>query len=104
LTKTLLIPFDQDGNQLGYDYEYRKKTELPNYEFIDTLTYKDCWRGRSAMTTRFTRASNGTAVQFFLTEFEKLIPYMKYGQVEGLFTFRKAGANFSCVLVRGYLD
>ncbi len=94
------IPFDEKGNQLTYA-GWPTKEYTPAYEFTDTLTYKDCARGRSSMHWHwtFTRQDAGTTVTFFLGEFERLIPFMRWGTIVGRFTFRQRGANYTCTLL-----
>ncbi len=100
------IPFDKNGNQLSwadgspeYPCKYSGESWHDNFEFSDALTFSSSYRGRSAANFRFKR-SGGTTVSFFLGDFEDAIPHMNGGEIRGLFTFRKQGANFGCRLIK----
>lgn len=103
------IPFDKDGNQQGYP-ECWYEGEYPNYTrvepewrdnvpFDDTLTYRGYGRGRSSATLHFKR-SDGTEVQFFMTDFDDIARRMVRGKLKGRFQFVKRGQNYGCTLAQ----
>lgn len=81
-----------------------KRVNIPiewkeNYEFSDTLRYKDFYHGRSAMNFTFIGTDTNTEYTISMNEFKTWIPYMVRGEVTGKFTFVKRGANIFLVKV-----
>jgi len=88
--KKIQVPFDNQGNQLGYeDYDC---TMRDNSKFSDTLEFTGISRGRSSVKFHFKRA-NGCKVEMFATDFEQL---MLAGElkISGSFDFCKRGSNY----------
>jgi hypothetical protein len=90
------IPFDDEGNQLTYEWWYTK-AKTPNFIFEDTLEYKSYSKGRSAVEFKFERESSGKSVSFSISQAEALFPLMVKGKVSGRFSFVKRGQNYSCM-------
>lgn len=91
------IPFDEDGNQLDYDYSWGSGFDMrDNHVFQDTLVFKEYGRGRSSITFTMKRQSAGTTVSVFVSDFADMLPFMVNGQITGKFTFVKKGSNFGC--------
>jgi hypothetical protein len=97
--KTYQIPFDKDGNQMGYPETWRGVEWRDNEPFEDTLVYKGYGRGRSSATLHFRRASTGTEVQFFMSDFDDIVKHMQFGTFSGRFEFVKKGQNYGCKLL-----
>jgi hypothetical protein len=102
------IPFDEKGNQLHYPVlGYRivtgaqKYVDVSDYRdntpFMDTLTFVDFNRGRSAAYSTFKR-ENGMTVCVFLKEMSEMLPRMIEGKITGKFAFVKRGKNYGCTL------
>lgn len=98
-TGDYVIPFDEKGNQMSYDYFYARGIKLPNFEFAGILKFLRFERGRSAANAIFLRQKTGTEVSVFLTDLKDMIPHMINGEIEGRFTFCKRGANYGCRLL-----
>ncbi len=97
---TYKIPF-RDGNQLSYPETWRSDYEMvDNFEFTDTLTYQDFYRGRSAAGFEFIKKSDGKTVSMFMKDFTDAIPLMIEGRLTGRFTFVKRGQNFGCTMIK----
>jgi hypothetical protein len=104
------IPFDKDGNQQDYPTKqyYSNGNRLlsaepkwvDNHEFSDTLTLVDYGRGRSSVTFTM-RRTNGKTVSVFVSDFCEMAKNAAFsaGQITGLFTFTKKGANYGCKLM-----
>ena len=95
---TYKIPFDKDGNQLSYD-AYNVFSFVDNFEFEDTLQYVSYGKGRSSVTFKFKRKSNGKTVNMFLTDIDKIMNKLSHGEITGKFTFSKRGENYGCKLI-----
>jgi len=108
--KQVLIPFDIKGNMLNWTAQdpgviappptgpypgyYAAASWKPNYEFADTMEYRDFRKGRSAANAYFTSLKDGKEYCFFLKDFHDVIPKMVKGRLSGTFTFVKRGANY----------
>jgi hypothetical protein len=90
------IPFDDNGNQL--DYQYGATVWMDNHEFDDLLTYHAYSRGMSSVTVIFTR-SGGGRLSMFMTDFNDVVPFMVKGKLRGRFTFVKRGQNYGARLI-----
>ncbi|VWC90391.1 hypothetical protein BLA17378_04526 [Burkholderia aenigmatica] len=93
------IPFDTNGNQLGYPVTWRGIEWRDNEPFEDTLIYKGYGRGRSSAVLIFKRASTGTEVQFFMSDFDDIVNCLLRGAVSGRFDFVKKGQNYGCKMI-----
>jgi hypothetical protein len=93
------IPFDKDGNQMGYAARWHEIEWRDNTPFIDTLTYVGFSRGRSAATLHFER-SDGTGVEFFMTDFDAIVLLLRDGKLTGTFAFVKRGQNYGCHMLQ----
>jgi hypothetical protein len=93
-----LITFDGDGNHLSAPYHFwgLNKQHLPITEFTDTITFKSFERRSSVLRWTCLR-ENGKTLQFFHTEFMKILPLLEKGKLTGRFTFRKQGQGSSAV-------
>ncbi|HDR9003031.1 TPA: hypothetical protein QDA99_006606 [Burkholderia vietnamiensis] len=89
------IPFDAKGNQKGYPDTWGGLEWRDNVPFEDALTYSGYGRGRSSATLHFKR-SDGTSVQFFMTDFDDIARHMVNGVLAGRFQFVKRGQNYGC--------
>ena len=69
----------------------------PNEPFMDTLTFLDYERGRSAAYFKFKR-EDGKTVCVFLKEMTEMIPRMIEGKITGTFAFVKRGKNYGCTV------
>lgn len=81
------------------DYEWvgKERTEsilIPNEPFKATIKYSGFYRGRSAAGLEFTNVETKVPYVVFLTDFEKMVPKMVNGIVEGEFWFAKRGTNY----------
>lgn len=92
------IPFDKDGNQLAYPETWRGLEWRDNTPFNDVLTYEGYGRGRSSATLKF-KTSLGMRVEFFMSDFDDVVPHMKNGVIRGRFEFVKKGQNYGCKLL-----
>ena len=92
------VPFDKDGNQVDWHNTY-SSTLQDNFEFEDTLQYMGYSKGRSSVTFEFERLSNGKKVTMFISDFNKIASSMRYGALEGKFTFGKKGTSYGCKLI-----
>jgi hypothetical protein len=96
------IPFDSHGNMVSY--QTSRATYRDNYRFSAGLTLVDFERGRSAMNFIFEDVE-GHRYSMFLHEFRRLTKLFNegiinnVGHIDGLWTFRKQGANYSITLV-----
>jgi hypothetical protein len=95
------IPFDKDGNLMGYPEEWRGIEWRDNYQFTDTLKLDHYYRGRSAAGLYMASAITGHRYQMFLRDFEDLInnTVIDHGVVSGRWTFTKRGANYGIVFI-----
>lgn len=91
------IPFDEDGNQMDYYYGW-KGTLRDNFEFEDTLKLVGYSKGRSSVGFTFER-SDGTTVNFFLSDFFAIAHKLVDGRITGRFTFVKKGQNYGCRMI-----
>ena len=100
------IPFDENGNQLSYpatwmngycnkDYEFKD-----NFEFEDSICFVKFQRGRSSTIAKFHRLNTNTYITAFISDMKDLITNMKYGQIDGRFTFVKKGQNYGFKLIK----
>lgn len=97
------IPFDEKGNQLADgSYPNAKIQWMENHEFSTIMKYVGYSKGRSAVTFYF-EMPNGKSVNFYLSNFNDLIPHMKNGHVYGNFTFQKRGTAYSCKLLESFV-
>ncbi len=111
------VPFDKDGNQLGYDDSYVSWTHdpdtnvysrvehtrldwQPNFEFADTLILSSYYKGRSSAGFEFVRKSNGKRVLVFMRDIVLMMQRMVRGEVADTFTFSKVGKNYGCKIVQ----
>ena len=93
------IPYTKHGDQRHYPEEWCGGLVWRDNEvFEDTLTFDGYMRGRSAAYLVFKRASSGTTVVVFLSDFEAMVPAMVRGEIVGRFTFTKKGQNYGCKL------
>jgi hypothetical protein len=93
------IPFDKDGNQMGYPETWKGVEWRDNVPFEDTLIYDGYGRGRSSATLHFKRDSTGTEVQFFMSDFDDIVKHMGFGMLRGRFEFVKKGQNYGCKML-----
>jgi len=96
------IPFDKKGNQLDYpapDYGNPGSGTvwIDNHVFGDTLTLHGYGRGRSSVTFIMSRP-DGRTVSVFVSDFYDMATKMVHGEITGVFTFAKKGANYGCKL------
>lgn len=119
------VAFDpRTGNHLSWDPGHvvewhedgTRSTEdtlqlIPTYEFNASLTFLRFERGRSSVTAIFKESRGSRRLvnergpifdrewSMFLAEFEKLVPYIKEGVVEGRWGFVKNGSNTGIVRI-----
>jgi hypothetical protein len=95
------IPFDTDGNLMGYPEQWRDIVWRDNYQFDDVLKFDSYYRGRSAAGMFMVSTTTGSHYQMFLRDFEDLINtvIIDHGVVSGRWTFTKRGANYGIMLV-----
>jgi len=101
------IPFDENGNQLSYPatwmngYQNKDVIFKDNFIFEDTLCFVEFQRGRSSAIAKFHRSSTNTYCTVFLSDLAEIIKNMKYGNIQGTFTFCKKGQNYGLKLEDG---
>lgn len=87
-----------DGVYEHCDYEgERAALHIDNIPFEDKLTYKSYYRGRSAAGMVFANDRNQNFT-VFLTDFEKMIPKLEKGVIEGKFIYCKRGRSYGLKL------
>lgn len=101
----MLIPFTKEGKLISYTSvpvgeidpgwnDQGPAAWVPNFEFTDTLKFKEFERGRSAAHAIFVSES-GKEYPMFLTDLHDAIGVMIRGYVIGKFTFQKRGQNYA---------
>jgi ABC-type amino acid transport substrate-binding protein len=70
----------------------------PLFEFEASMTFSSIQKGRSSVTVYFTD-TKGKTHPFFLSEFQRAIPFMSRGKIKGKFTQAKRGSNFGTCVV-----
>jgi len=95
-----MVPFSLDGKSMlsWAGYEDENSTTIawrPVYEFKDTLTIIDYFKGRSAINVRV-KDSKGTTYDMFISHFMWIVLNLKIenAKVEGTWTFQKKGSNY----------
>jgi len=108
------IPFDSNGNMVGYMHDRDIVKWRDPETFFDALSFSRFERGRSAALllegdegrhailegNGGGNEPQGQVFQVFLTDLSKMIPHMRDGIIEGTFTFCKRGQNFGIKLVK----
>ena len=103
------IPFDGDGNAKHYtdtwleDPSRKDHLELrDNHVFADELVISriisNC---RSGGYVEMKSLRNGRTYPMFLSVFNELVGHMEKGVLDGAFTFKKRGQNFSLTRIEG---
>ena len=125
MKKELFVPFDRCGNMLGYSY-YGISTDeekicketgrfeifnrngtlvevfVPNFEFEDTLIFKNFSRGRSSVKAHFESRFTGKKYEMFICDLEDVIKSNYFiTKLSGRFTFVKRGQNYGIMLLKG---
>lgn len=93
------IPFDKDGNQLGYYDSFYAKELRKNEAFKASLRYVGYSRGRSSAKIVFMLAETDRRVEMFLTDFDAAVFHMVRGVVTGTFCYTKRGENYGVKLL-----
>lgn len=92
--KKILVPFDDKGNQQHASYS-RSGQVLVEYDecFRAHMTFKSIQRYSSNVVV----FENGVGNTFYMSqgEFERCIPFMIKGVLDGMFYFHKQGNYFS---------
>lgn len=92
-----MVPFDKDGNMMTYAEGssgfYAAKEWRPAEKFSAKLTYRGCYRGRSAAVFTFVD-ENGHSYPFFMSGFDEIVKHMVNGVVSGIFQPVKRGSNY----------
>lgn len=100
------IPFDEKGNQLSYPdhwmngYQNKEVIFKDNFEFEDSIVFVEFQRGRSSTIAKFHRLSTNTYITAFVSDMKDLIINMRYGQINGKFTFVKKGQNYGFKIIK----
>ena len=93
------VPYDVGGNQLR-SKNYQTANMFKNEVFVDTLVFDQFTKSYSgAVGARFVKESDGTSVNFFMSELEKIMHKLVNGRVTGEFCFVKRGSKFGCRLL-----
>lgn len=108
--KEYKIPFQQNGNLLGYVgygnnyYDYTERKELPiiwedNLIFKDSFEYSGYSKGRSSFHIYLKSNINNRIHFVIIGDYDKMIKagWMKNNVISGQFTFAKRGANFMMI-------
>lgn len=90
--------YDENGKHIGSKAE--PITYIENLPWKDTLTYDGYYRGRSAAGATF-RNDLGQRFTVFMTDFDKFIPLMVNGKIEGKFIYCKRGSNYGVTFYDG---
>ena len=126
--KNLCIPFDPEGNLLGYSYygiasndeikcmnegkfEYYSERNgvstlrevfKPNFKFSDELIFNRFSRGCSSVKAHFTSSNTNKKYEMFITDFQDVILADKFNdhKISGTFTFIKRGLNYGIILTK----
>lgn len=101
-----MVPYDEKGNMMSYAVEgdspqnyYRAKGGWkPAEKFSAKLTYRGCYRGRSATVFTF-EDEKGHSYPMFLSGFDMVVRLMVKGVVAGVFVPVKRGSNYGLELV-----
>ena len=96
------VPFDDDGDQIGYDWRGQCKDGRKNFIFDATMYLTGQSRGRSSIKFHFKAGIEGKEYEMFATDFAEMVKHHNVsGGITGQWCFRKRGANFGLVLIEG---
>jgi hypothetical protein len=94
------VPFSKDGKRmLSYVYDNDPNDKQydwrPNYQFVDVLTIKSYYKGRSAFHITVVDSHN-VEYSMFLSDFMWTAVNLdiKQGHMNGTWTFKKKGSNY----------
>jgi len=101
--KTLMIPFDRNGNLLQYVARWMDPKNIvmkENYIFAAVLHY-DTFTGNNPPRFHFSDLSGNITYSMSLGEFNRVVQNcdIKDGYVQGHWTFRKHGRTYSLILL-----
>lgn len=102
MTKAQLkVPFNKEGNMLGYQYDGNIFEWKDNFEFKDELCFECFMRGQSSAKAVFCSNLNKNKYFVFLTDLDKIIKHgiEENGIIKGTFTFSKRGNNYGIKLL-----
>jgi hypothetical protein len=96
------IPFDKDGNLLGYYPGYGDVNWVDNFENRFNLKLEKYGRGRSSVTFDFRCQDTGAVYQMFVSDLVEMLlkVTLNYGEISGSFTFCKKGQNYGIVFIK----
>lgn len=110
------VPFRKDTHEMlgwvepsrtpghkHYIYGTSHVTDLDwydNFEFNDTMQFSHFECGRSAVHIIFWSKKDERKYQMFLTDFERIVPKLENGVINGSFTFCKRGQNYGVMLTK----
>lgn len=94
------IPFDSQGNMLGYDKDHRAQLWRENTPFYAKFKFDHFERGRSAAHAIFLEDRSGRRFQMFMTDLSDAMVHIRQGFLEGDFVFAKRGSNYGLKLIR----
>ncbi len=101
MKKTKIVPFNDDGNMLGYPCGYVTDYRELSEEFKANLSYTGFSRGRSSIKAHFEDVSSGVKYEMFMKDLDTILKDSgNVIEVLGLWTFQKRGMNFGIKLVK----
>lgn len=96
------VPFDKNGNMLGFQHDYGIEEWKDNFEFQDEIQFSCFSRGQSSAKAIFNSNLNKKKYFVFLADLGDMLKHgvEENGIIKGIFTFSKRGQNYGIKLLK----